>query len=585
MRSEPATAPHAGNRPARLRCVLRSALVSLLVVLTLRGADAEDASRGASSRRVRRLPPVASAVVPASYQAEAVPTPEPKSFDFAPSALEMPVRRLGPVLTGPELSEPAMQPTLEPARLAVTDLPLPINLATALRLSDARPLVVAAAQAQIQIAAAQLEKARVLWLPDINAGNAYITHTGGQQSVTGGLVDTNTSFLYAGGSLVLRVATTDAIYSPLAARQELRARDVGLQTARNDALLATAEAYFTVHQARGSYAAMSDAVQKGIHLVNHIEHLSKGLTPRDEIYRARTLLAELEQAAATAQQEWRVASAQLTRVLRLNPEAVVVPLEPDHLQVSLVSQSAALDELIPLGLRNRPELASHRAVVEATLARLKQERMRPLIPSVLVTGNGTPDFLFQGGVFGTGSGSLDQWAGRSDVGVQVVWQAENLGFGNRALIRQRRGQMQLAMVELFEVQDRVAAEVTQAKAELESAAFRAVQAERGLKESLATYKGNLRGLGQTTRFGDLLTLVNRPQEVVAALTQLQQAYLNYYRSIADTNRAQFRLYYSLGFPSQILACQTPPGEVEPVDTMRPGYLPAVRHCPPCNYCR
>jgi hypothetical protein len=136
--------------------------------------------------------------------------------------------------------------------------------------------------------------------------------------------------------------------------------------------------------------------------------------------------------------------------------------------------------------------------------------------------------------------------------------------------------MDLATVELCEVQDRVAAEVTQAKADVLSAAYRATQAERGLQESLATFKGNLRGLGQTTRFGDLLTLVNRPQEVVASLAQLQQAYANYYKSIADFNRSQFRLFYALGYPSQMLACERPPTPPVPVDTSRPGYLPPVR---------
>jgi outer membrane protein TolC len=506
-----------------------SALVLLCAALGVRDAPAQQRfTPGPATPVVRRLPPVQSGVVRTSYQGEAeeIAAPDSKPLEFEPAKLET-VERVGPVFMGPELSEPNVRPPLEQARLATNDVPLPINLATALRLSDARPLVVAAAQARIQIAAAELEKARVLWLPDAAGGSAYILHNGGNQQTNGSLVDANTAFLYAGGSLILRVATTDAIFAPLAARQELRARDVSLQTARNDALLATAQAYFTVQQGRGCYAAMTDAVEKGKQLVHHVEHLSKGLTPRDEIYRARTLLAELEQLKASSQQEWRVASAELTRVLRLNPEAVVVPLEPDFLQVSLIAPTATLDELIPIGLRNRPELASHRAVVEATLARLKQERMRPLIPSVLITGNGTPDFFFQGGVFGTGSPGLNQWAGRSDVAMQVVWQAENLGFGNQSLIRKRQGEMQLATVELFQVQDRVAAEVTQAKAELESATQRSAEAERGLKESLATYKGNLRGLGQTTRFGDLLTLVNRPQEVVAALSQLQQAYLNY----------------------------------------------------------
>ena len=89
--------------------------------------------------------------------------------------------------------------------------------------------------------------------------------------------------------------------------------------------------------------------------------------------------------------------------------AVVLPMEPDHLQVTLFSPSQPVDDLIPIGLRNRPELASHQAVVLATLERLRQERLRPLIPSILITGNGTPDFLYQGGiigVFGTAFGLI-----------------------------------------------------------------------------------------------------------------------------------------------------------------------------------
>jgi outer membrane protein TolC len=262
----------------------------------------------------------------------------------------------------------------------------------------------------------------------------------------------------------------------------------------------------------------------------------------------------------------------------------VLPLEPDHLQVTLVSPKLSLDELIPIGLMNRPELASHQALVQATLERLRQERMRPLIPSLLITGNGTPDFFYQGGIFGTGQGaSINQWAGRADVNAQLVWRLENLGFGNASRVRERRGQMQLANVELFETQDRVAAEVTQAMAELESAAVRVGQAEKGLKEGLETFAGNLKGMGQTTRFGDVLSLVNRPQEVTAALQQLQNAYLNFYRTTADYNRAQFRVFYALGFPAEFIACQRPVGETHPVDESRPGYLPPVcapAACPP-----
>jgi hypothetical protein len=51
-----------------------------------------------------------------------------------------------------------------------------------------------------------------------------------------------------------------------------------------------------------------------------------------------------------------------------------------------------------------------------------------------------------------------------------------------------------------------------------------------------------------------ITLV-RPQEVVAAIQALSQAYLDYYGAVADANRAQFRLYRALGQPAQCVMRQ------------------------------
>lgn len=459
---------------------------------------------------------------------------------------------------------------------APTDRPLPINLATALRLSNGRPLVIAAAQARVQIAAAQAAKANVLWLPNAVVGADYLRHAGGNQTDSGSLVTNSTNAFFGGGSAEFRFATTDAIFDPLAARQVLRSRQIDTQTARNEALEQTAESYFNVQLARGTFAAMTDATVKANELVRRVRSLAGGLVAPDEIDRARTLLAELAQSAEIARQQWRVSSANLTRVLRLDPSAVVMPLEPDHVQVTLISPAWSVDELVVVGLTNRPELASQRALVRANLIRLQRERLRPLVPSILITGLGTPDFYYQGSIFGTGdANSLNQWAGRADVSAQAVWKLDNLGFGYRAKVREQQGETQLATVELFKVQDQVAAEVAQAKADVDSATVRVAQAEEGLKQGLSTYRGNLQGMGQTQRFGDVLSLVNRPQEVVAALTQLQQAYVNYYRTVADFNRSQFRLFYALGFPAEELACRRPPGNIEPVDTYRGPALPNV----------
>jgi hypothetical protein len=181
-----------------------------------------------------------------------------------------------------------------------------------------------------------------------------------------------------------------------------------------------------------------------------------------------------------------------------------------------------------------------------------------------------------GGVFGTGQeNNLDQWSSRADVSAQLVWRLENLGFGNQARIREQRADSRLASVELFKIQDDVAAQVAQAKADVESATMRVKQAEFGLQQGLLTYAANLQGMGQTQRFGDVLSLINRPQEVVAALQQLQQAYVNYYTTVADFNRAQFRLFYAMGLPAEELSCNRPTGPIEPVSTFRGPALPNV----------
>ncbi|MBV8611703.1 MAG: hypothetical protein JO034_30195, partial [Singulisphaera sp.] len=43
---------------------------------------------------------------------------------------------------------------------------------------------------------------------------------------------------------------------------------------------------------------------------------------------------------------------------------------------------------------------------------------------------------------------------------------------------------------------------------------------------------------------------------------------------------QFDLFHALGYPAQEVATLRPPGEVLPVDTARPAYLPPVGHGPP-----
>jgi outer membrane protein TolC len=437
---------------------------------------------------------------------------------------------------------------------------LPINLPTALQLSSSRPIDIAVASERIQVAVAQLRQARLLWLPTLQFGIDYFHHDGRIQDVQGNMMDTSKSSFMLGGAPIAVFAVSDAIFAPLATRQVVRARQADLRTATNDSFLAVAEAYFNVEQAQGELAGAEDALQRTENLLAITERLAKPgvqIIQPVEVVRARTERARRRQAVHTARERWRLASADLVRLLRLEAGSVIQPLEPPHLRVTLVGLEKPVDDLIPIALTSRPELAAQQALVQATLARLRQERIRPLVPSVLLRGAATnPAGTLAAGTFGAGlNESLNRFGSRGDFDVQVLWELQNLGFGNRARVAERRADHQLSMLELFRIQDRVAADVTQAYAQAESAAARTREAESEVKDAVDSVEKNVSGMRQTREGDNTFGFFNRPQEVVAAIQALGQAYNDYYGAVGDYNRAQFRLYRALGNPAQFVGGQ------------------------------
>src|SRR5262249_38825377 len=115
-------------------------------------------------------------------------------------------------------------------------------------------------------------------------------------------------------------------------------------------------------------------------------------------------------------------------VLRLDPGALVEPQEPPRLQITLVGLDLTADDLIPVALLNRPELAAGRALVQATIERLRQEKSRPLIPSVLLRGASTnPAGILGAGVFGGGRNSqMGNFGARGDFDLELLWEVQNL---------------------------------------------------------------------------------------------------------------------------------------------------------------
>jgi outer membrane protein TolC len=118
-------------------------------------------------------------------------------------------------------------------------------------------------------------------------------------------------------------------------------------------------------------------------------------------------------------------------------------------------------------------------------------------------------------------------------------------------IRQQRADRDLASIEFTRTVFRVKAEVTQAVARLQTARARVVATAEGLRQAIESADKNFIGLRETARpAGELLRLIIRPQEVVAAIIALETAYEQYAPAVNEYNTAQFDLYRALGQPAQ-----------------------------------
>ena len=465
---------------------------------------------------------------------------------------------------------------------------LRLDLPTALELSGSRPIDVQLAQERVRGAGAVLLQANALWLPSITIGGDYYRHDGAIQD-SSGVIDDNShgTAMFGVGSGIgpsAVLSPNDAIFSSQAARQTLSARRSEVQAATNDSMLAVTNAYFLVQQSRGNLAAAQDATRRTEEIVRRIRSLAAGLVPPLEVVRAEAELARRQQAELFARENWQVNGTELARILRLDASAQVEPVEPPQLQITLVEPERSIDELITIGLSSRPELAADQALVQAALARLRQEKLRPFIPSILLRGDSTSvgGTLGAGVVAGGTNGDLGSTTARSDWDLQVLWQLDNLGLGNLARARVRDSEHCQAILELFREQDRVAAEVARAFAQARQARRRVEVADRQVRLAVDSYDKNLMGLGQVRTVGEMVQTIVRPQEVIAAIQSLAQAYSDYFAATADSNRAQFRLYRAMGQPAQMLgqrmenrdAAAPPPGSPPP------GPPPSAQPIPP-----
>ncbi len=424
-----------------------------------------------------------------------------------------------------------------------------LDLETALGLAGVENPTIALAAEAVRASQAALLQARALLLPNLNAGTSFDLHRGNLESARGLIRDVDRESLYAGAGIsavgagtvtipgvLLMVHVADALFEPPIARQRVVSRSFDAEATRNTVLLDVVTRYFDLAGAQARLAAIHQSqgeVGEVVRLTTNFARTGQGREGDAE--RARTEALLLQGVEQAAEEEVAVASAALARLLSMDP-AVRLHATPGPMPfVQLVDLSGGLEPLVELAVRNRPEVAARTADVVLNATRLRQERIRPLVP-FLYAG-------FSAGTFGGGSDTTEprfgRFGGRTDFDVLAVWRLDNLGLGNLAVQRRVRAQMNEAEAERLRVIDVVRREVADAYAlsearrrEVEAAARQVRTAAEGYRLDLERGK-NLQG---------------RPIEVLNSANLLNAARLELIRATVGYNQAQFQLFVALGQP-------------------------------------
>jgi len=442
-----------------------------------------------------------------------------------------------------------------------------IDLPTALQLTDRQNPQIAVARERIREALAVQDRAEVLWLPQLEFGPSWMRHDGQIQRASGEVITVSRSSLFVGGALNFTWEVGDLLYAPLVAQQLTVARQAGAAATSNDRLLQVAVTYIDLMQSYALLQVNAETLENARHMLQITENYEKaGKGAAADTARARVEVNLRQTEQLDLESRVAVQSARLAQLVQLAPATIFRPVEPALVPMAIVPEDAPLPELIAQAAAYRPELEENRALIVAALERWRASKVGPLVPRLQLS--------VSGGGFGGGINSFfGDFDGRSDVAVSMVWRLNQLGLGDRAVMREREAQYAQSVFQRHSVETTVAEQVVQSftaaywnRRGLESA-------QRAVASARDSYKLNEERVRRAPEQG-------RPIELLQAIQALARARQEYVDIIADYNRAQFRLYTAMGNPPLCALDKTrevptrepaaPKVAAEPLPPPRPG---------------
>ena len=431
-----------------------------------------------------------------------------------------------------------------------------IDLEVALRLAGVGNPTVNLAREKVRKALADQLAARSLLLPSVNIGTNYHLHRGVLQASPGIIRDVNSQSLYVGfGARTLAAESVafpgirlfahlgDAIYEPLAARQQVAARQSDAIAVQNAKLRDVAAAYLELI---GTEARLSVLRQGEVNMAEVVRvtevYAQKGQGRAGDAKRTEARADLLQQDVRKAEEEVAVASSRLCALINLDPSIRLRTPGGSVQPFRLIAEDTDTEQLVAGAVQTRPELSARSRQIRESQLRVRQEQIRPLVP-ILSVG-------FSGGFFGGGSNLIDTefgpMQGRTDFDVLAVWNIQNLGFGNHARVRRADAVVGQSLADYSASLNQIRTEIVEAQADARAALLQinAARASVGISEE------GFRLESERIRQGKGL-----PIETLDSFQQLLDSQQELVRAVIAFNIAQFRLFVAIG--SNPLSSQSP----------------------------
>jgi outer membrane protein TolC len=423
---------------------------------------------------------------------------------------------------------------------------IPINLPSALAMIGGQHPAVGLAQWRVKEAYAQLDRAKVMWLPSIQSGFNYRRRDGNYQAVDGSIVNVDLNSMnyglgagaVAAGSptrpgVVAQFHLADALFLPKSAEKTAWARGHAASATLNQQLLNSGIAYMDLLEAYQDAQIIAESVSRAALLSKITEEFAKaGEGLKSDADRAATELSLLKTRQLAAQERQLVAATRLARALSIPTSSSIIPQDVVAVPLELMPHTSDESSLIATGLATRPELKESQALVAAACEAYKREKYAPFVPSVLL-GFSTTSF---GGGVGNSAHNFD---GRYDLDAMMVWETRNLGFGESAARRERNAQVQQASFAKLRILDQVAQEVAEAHIQVGIRKQQVEESQTAISRAQDSYQRNM----DRIREGQGL-----PIEALQAIQALEASQRAYLRSVVDYNRSQLQLQWALGWP-------------------------------------